>query len=254
MSTWRAVQESHFEDIVVSRAPGSPASIDTLFQPVVSLETRETVAYRAVNRPPRGSAFGSMQEILDHAEAGGRMLELDRALRRASVLNAARAGLTAPFGVLVSIQPESFRAGVALEGGGAGPALVVELSARALLASAGDLVSTIDRARDLGLAIGISIDGLRAEPAALALLPLLDPDVVTLDVSIIEPQPTGRPTVVIAEGIETEQQLLAARALGATHGRGLLFGPPERLPNASAGAASAATTIAGLPVPPRVSG
>ena len=50
---------------------------------------------------------------------------------------------------------------------------------------------------------------------------------------------------VIAEGIETERQLVMARALGATHGQGRLFGRPERM--AMAGGALAG--IAGLPVP-----
>jgi EAL domain-containing protein (putative c-di-GMP-specific phosphodiesterase class I) len=83
-----------------------------------------------------------------------------------------------------------------------------------------------------------------ADPASLALLPLLAPDLIKLDMALIRERPgqhaarvmsavaahaerTG--AVVLAEGVETEQHRVTARALGATYGQGAA-GADEHLP------------------------
>ncbi len=72
-------------------------------------------------------------------------------------------------------------------------------------------------------------------------MPLLRPDVIKLDLRLVQRQPdaeiaeivnavntqaerTG--AIVLAEGIETDEHLATARALGATLGQGWLFGRP----------------------------
>jgi EAL domain-containing protein (putative c-di-GMP-specific phosphodiesterase class I) len=260
-----SVQLGHFAAIVRENAAAQPATLDTWFQPVVSLDTLAPVAYEALSRPPRGSAFGSVQELFDHARSTGQLPELDRACWKASTTAAVRYGFGTPFSVLVNIEPESFGAGLALSGGGAagapaGPVAVVprviELTERALLAAPGELPAMIDRVRALGHAI--ALDDLGADPASLALLPLIDPDVVKLDLRLIQERPDSevarimsalnthlarRPVPVIAEGIETERQLVTARALGATHAQGWLFGRPGPAP-----APAVTGALAGLPV------
>jgi hypothetical protein len=97
----------------------------------------------------------------------------------------------------------------------------------------------VDRVRALGW--GIALDDVGVEPASLALLPLVRPDVVKLDASVVQ-RPPGRRTaalfsavaaesertgaVVLAEGIETPEHLAAAEAVGAHLGQGWLFGRP----------------------------
>jgi hypothetical protein len=80
-------------------------------------------------------------------------------------------------------------------------------------------------------------------------MPLLRPDVVKLDLSLVQERPgpaiaeimnavnayaesTG--ALVLAEGIEDGRHLGMARALGATLGQGWLFGRPDDLPAAPA--------------------
>ena len=78
-------------------------------------------------------------------------------------------------------------------------------------------------------------------------MPLLRPDVVKLDLSLVQQRPTAAiaeimnavnayaertGALVLAEGIETERHLAAARALGATLGQGWLFGRPTATPHA----------------------
>jgi DICT domain-containing protein len=75
-------------------------------------------------------------------------------------------------------------------------------------------------------------------------MPLLRPDVIKLDLRLVQDQPTTEVAeivnavnaqrertgaIVLAEGIETEEHLATARALGATVGQGWLFGRPGPL-------------------------
>ena len=98
----------------------------------------------------------------------------------------------------------------------------------------------------------MAVDDVGADSMSLAFLPLLRPDVVKLDLRLVQERPgpaiaeimnavnahaerTG--AVVLAEGIETEEHLVMARALGATLGQGWLFGRPG--PGAAPGCAPA---------------
>ena len=76
-------------------------------------------------------------------------------------------------------------------------------------------------------------------------MPLLRPDVIKLDRSVVQ-EPTSPAAIavayavraeanrtgalILAEGIETDQHLAAASALGATLGQGWLLGRPDALP------------------------
>ena len=75
-------------------------------------------------------------------------------------------------------------------------------------------------------------------------MPLLRPDVIKLDLRLVQAQPTPEiaaiagavgaqaertGATVLGEGIETEEQAQYARALGATLGQGYLFGRPGPL-------------------------
>ncbi|MEU4218106.1 EAL domain-containing protein [Actinoplanes sp. NPDC026623] len=88
---------------------------------------------------------------------------------------------------------------------------------------------------------GLALDDVGVDPMSLAFLPILEPEAIKLDMSLIrnshtahtgavcavvrgEAQRTG--AVVIAEGIETEADLHVARVLGARWGQGWLFGCP----------------------------
>src|SRR5205085_1452138 len=87
----------------------------------------------------------------------------------------------------------------------------------------------------------IALDDVGADDMSLAFMPLLRPDIVKLDLSLVQQRPgpavagimnavnayaerTG--ALVLAEGIENEQHLDIAKALGARLGQGYLFGRP----------------------------
>jgi hypothetical protein len=92
---------------------------------------------------------------------------------------------------------------------------------------------------------GISIDDAAATPAALALLPLVRPDVLKLDFRSVKGQLSEISKMgdgarifseqtkgtVLVQGIEDNDDVWAARLAGATFGQGWLFGRPRPLPS-----------------------
>jgi diguanylate cyclase (GGDEF)-like protein/PAS domain S-box-containing protein len=115
---------------------------------------------------------------------------------------------------------------------------VVELTERALTHQPARLLRYGDSVRDRGNLI--AIDDLGADPHSLALVPLIKPDVLKLDLALVQgTSPSAGVTaaaaweyadrtgaVVLAEGIETEEHLSRALALGAVWGQGYLFAKP----------------------------
>ena len=106
------------------------------------------------------------------------------------------------------------------------------------------------------MGIGIALDDVGADRRSLALMPFLRPDVVKLDLRLVQDRPSKQVAevhnavsahaertgaTVVAEGIETEEHLERARAMGASVGQGWLFGRPGPLP--------ATTTRRATPVP-----
>ena len=120
---------------------------------------------------------------------------------------------------------------------------MIEVTERALASHPANLLPKIEELRRHG--IGIALDDVGADPRSLALMPFLRPDVIKLDLSLIQGGRSGAVAathnavsayaertgaLVVAEGIETERHAERARAMGATVGQGWLFGRPGPLP------------------------
>ena len=226
----------------------SPGGIRSVFQPIVDLDTGAVVAYEALARGPEG-ALERPDELFAAARAAGRLAELDGACRTAAFRGAVGAGLVAPLSVFVNVEPEVLDTApldelLAIAEQAPGRLQVVlEITERALAARPAELLRTVERVRSVGW--GIAVDDVGAESLSLAFLPLLRPDVVKLDLRLVQERPgpaiaeimnavnayaerTGG--LVLAEGIETDRHLATARALGATLGQGWLFGRPAAEP------------------------
>lgn len=91
----------------------------------------------------------------------------------------------------------------------------------------------------------IAIDDVGVNPSSLALMSLIQPDIIKIDRSVVQGKPTRAAAkvvnavlaesdrtaaVIVAEGIESEDHLQAAISMGATLGQGWLFGRPGPLP------------------------
>lgn len=213
------------------------------YQPLVSLETGQVLGYEALARAGRPPL-----EMLRMARDRGCCHELDWACRAAALDGALRAGLGSTLTLLVNVEPDSdvvVPAEYASVVEAAEPALrvVLEVTERAVVQRPAELLRLVDWARGRGW--GIALDDIGMEPASLAMMPFLEPDVVKLDLRLVQQRPspeigmvmsavtaqaerTG--ALVVAEGIEDDADRQAALAMGATLGQGWLFGRPEPLP------------------------
>ncbi|MEJ2871671.1 EAL domain-containing protein [Actinomycetospora sp. OC33-EN08] len=223
-----------------------------VLQPVADVGTGEVVGVEALARGPAGPLAGP-DRLFAAARAEGRLAELDDLCRRRAVEVAAEAGLAGPFALFVNVEPEA--APVVVTPGPAtaelldrGVRIVLELTERELAADPGRLLAFAGAARAEGFRI--ALDDVGAEPASLALMPFLRPEVVKLDLSLVQGRDPGEvaqimsavaayaeqsDATVLAEGVESAEQLAVARGLGATLAQGWWVGVPRPAPELLAG-------------------
>jgi diguanylate cyclase (GGDEF)-like protein/PAS domain S-box-containing protein len=211
------------------------------FQPIVDLEDGAVVAFEALARGPEGSPLHRPDRLFAVAARAGRLGELDRACRAAAVRAGLDGGVRAPLRLFVNVEPSTLTA--ADDPVPAADALVVELTERALVDRPADVIAAVAALRARGM--GIALDDVGADRRSLAFMPFVAPDVIKLDLRLVQDNPTAEiaaivhavnaeaersGAIVLAEGIETEEHRRVALALGATHGQGWLFGRPDALP------------------------
>lgn len=220
-----------------------------LFQSVVDLRTGDVVGYEAFARGPAGTDWERPQDLLAQARTEGRLRQVDWACRVSAVqdvLAAAPSGaawrlfVNAEAEVLGSTCPEELVDD--WTGATDHVGVVVDVTERALVHGAGRLLDAVTELRRMGCEI--ALDDVGANDTSVALLPLVEPDMVKLDGSLLRPpyRRAGRSSlhaveryvertgaVLVAEGIETERDRATALALGATWGQGYLFDRPAPL-------------------------
>ena len=229
--------------------------ITPAYQPLVDLYSGHVLGYEALARGPRGE-LERPDLLFAAARREGRLADLDSACRRAAVANAYAAGLRAPSTLFVNVEPEAIGLGGHSDAADLPDEMrvVAEITERALTSRPADLLYMVESVREMG--IGIALDDVGADRRSLALMPFLRPDVVKLDLRLVQDRPSKQVAevhnavsahaertgaLVVAEGIETEEHLERARAMGASVGQGWLFGRPGPLP--------ADTSCAARPVP-----
>jgi EAL domain-containing protein (putative c-di-GMP-specific phosphodiesterase class I)/DICT domain-containing protein len=228
-----------------------------VFQPIVDLDSGGLVGYEALTRGPHGTALEAPSALFASARSLGLLGEVDRACRAAAFRGALRIGVVAPLVLFVNIEPEALDASALDELASISRAsanelqVVFEVTERNVADRPAELLRTVERIREHGWRI--ALDDVGTDNASLAFMPLLQPEVVKLDLRLVQQRP-GREAAeimhavgayaeesgarVLAEGIETDAQLAIARGLGAQLGQGWLFGKPadtlSPLPIASA--------------------
>lgn len=220
---------------------GTP--LTAVYQPVVQLETGAVLGYEALARgsqPP--------EKLLRAARDAGCCNDLDWACRTVALEGALDAGLGNTLTLFVNVEPDSDvlvppAAAEVLERAVASLRVVIEVTERAVVQRPAELLRLVDWARGRGW--GIALDDVGEDPASLAMMPFLEPDVIKLDLRLVQNRPSPEiglvmsavtaqaersGALVVAEGIEDEPDRQAALAMGATLGQGWLFGRPDALP------------------------
>ncbi|WP_375504730.1 EAL domain-containing protein [uncultured Jatrophihabitans sp.] len=221
----------------------------TVFQPIVHLASGSIAGFEALSRGPAGTQYESPLALIQAAEKAGRLGELDWLCRSRAMHAAAEAQLPETLSWLINVEP----AGLAMD---CPPHLLVmqerarldlrvilEIVERDVQGNVLDLIRATDDAR-FG-SWGVALDDVGVQEASLALLPFLRPDVVKLDMSLIQGAPheatasitaavrayaEQRGAVILAEGVETHAHEQLAKVFGATYGQGYYYGRPGPLP------------------------
>ncbi len=242
--------------------------IRAVYQPVVDMASETVVGYEALARGPAGSPFESPDMLFATARRTGRLMELEWECRAAALRGAIEADLGSRLTLFVNVEPSVVRQGMPVvheplfRTAQRKLRVVLELTERDLTRRPAELLRLVAWAREHWW--GIALDDVGAEPDSLALLPLLAPDVVKLDLSVVQ-QATPHSAAIIetvaeyvrltgatvlAEGIETEEHLARARGTGATLGQGWLFGAPGAIEAESSTTAAAVRLLDPPAAPP----
>jgi EAL domain-containing protein (putative c-di-GMP-specific phosphodiesterase class I) len=236
-----ARRERHklFEDLVLAE------DVAILYEPIVNLTTREVLGYEALVRGPWKSEFHSPDRLFQLAEETDLVFELDCLCRR-TALRGAR-GLEAGRKLFLNCLPSAihdpaFRGEVlqkTLQDLRLRPEdMVFEISERESIKNFSIFREISDHYKELGFQIALDDTGVAY--GSLEAVMELSPDFIKVDLSLVRGIDSDPPRQellralhavagklggqIIAEGIETTEELETIQGLGIPYGQGYLFG------------------------------
>ena len=226
-------------------------ALKAVFQPIFDLGNGQPRGYEGLIRPQPGSGFSDPSELFAAAEAVGRTVELDLACLATSI--SAFSALKLPGSLALNLSPRTLEADhfsvhsllQLLKRHDVAPSRVVlEMTEREAVEDMDRLVRAVESCRAAGMRI--AADDVGAGNAGLRLLAQLRFDIVKIDLSLVQGgtvRATSQEVVrtlkdladrwgalVIAEGVETPEQLAFVRSLGIRAGQGYLLGRPSEDP------------------------
>ena len=226
-------------------------AIRAVFQPIYNLVTGAPRGFEGLVRPLPNSGFNDPGTMFAAAEATGRTAELDIACL--DVVMEAASRLRLPGWLTVNLSPRTLESDefsihallrMIVRHGLDPRRIVVELTEREAIEDITRLRRAVEDCRVAG--IQVAADDVGAGNAGLRLLSQLRFDIVKIDLSLVqggggqshslEIVRTLRDladrwgALVVAEGIETQQQLEVVRSLGSGAGQGYLLGRPAEQP------------------------
>lgn len=222
-------------------------SIRTVFHPIVDLISNKIMGYEALTRGPEGTEYENPYILFDIAEETDLLFELDRLCRKKALQNAR--GLNPDHKLFLNCLPSAvldpeFRDSYLksfLEDLKINPLnVVLEVTEREAIENYDLFKEAVQYYSDLGFAI--AVDDTGAGYSSLETVVELKPQYIKLDISIVRGINKNilkqelikaimglsrqMKSVVIAEGIETEEELETLREIGIMVGQGFLFAKP----------------------------
>jgi EAL domain-containing protein (putative c-di-GMP-specific phosphodiesterase class I) len=222
-------------------------SIRTIFQPIVDFSRNEILGYEALSRGPADTEFENPYILFDAAAESDLLFELDRLCRKKSLQNAK--GLKNAHRLFVNCLPsmvldpefrdtylKSLLEDLRLNTFN----IVFEITEREAIENYELFNKAVQYYKDLGFAI--AVDDTGSGFSSLETVVELKPHYIKLDLSLvrgieknllkqelikaIQSLAVKMDSLVIAEGIETEEELNALRQIGVTVGQGYYFAKP----------------------------
>ncbi|MCU7722869.1 EAL domain-containing protein [Actinoplanes sp. KI2] len=246
MGTPRPTDGATIEKIVEQRL------LTAEFQPVVNLANRNVIGFEALARGPVDTAFASPAAMLTAAAAKELLTELDMVARAVAADAVLKAELPEETLLFVNALPQGLLADApddiadVLRRALRRYTIVTEIDEAVLTGDPLMALAAANRVRALG--VRVAIDNFGASTDALALLPLLAPDVIKLDMGLLSHAPNAHAAMVldavsgyrqatgalvVAQGVEHDHQMPFAGGLGAGLGQGYLFGAAATVPQLS---------------------
>jgi len=223
-------------------------ALQPLFQPILSLADAQIIGYEALIRGPSDSPLHSPIQLFKAAVACKALEQLEMLCRELSIQAFARSGVAGklflnvnPLLLLTADHPSGLTKKM-LQQAGLDPArVVIEISEQYQVEDATLLIKAVHHYRQLGFSI--AIDDLGSGFSGLKLWSELQPDIVKIDryfISEVHRDPTKKAFVqniirlakatgalIVAEGVETQEELMLCRELGADLAQGYLLGKPQ---------------------------
>ena len=226
----------------------SPSMLRAVYQPIVDLASGRVIGYEGLVRPRPESGFESAAPLFEAAEISGKTVELDRACLE--VVSRGARDVPGSCYVAMNISPRTmeapeFNARIlldTLEAAGLAPERVVlELTEREAVEDVGRLRRNLRNCQAAG--VRVAADDVGAGNAGLRLLSQVQFDIVKIDLSLVHDGVMYQPSLavlraltelasswgaaVIAEGVETADQLALVSELGMTAAQGYLLATPS---------------------------
>jgi len=240
-----AVLRAHLFDILTRR------QLSALFQPIIHMQSGEIIAYEGLIRGPSDSPLHAPMNLFKVARANGLTVEVEHLCRRVVLERFAELGL--PGKLFLNVSPECLlqrdaRHGETLEyihQIGINPdRVIIELTENQPTYDYELMRDAVLHYRNMGFQI--AIDDLGEGFSSLRLWSELRPEYVKIDmhfiqginhdpvklqfVRSIQEIADKSDTLVIAEGIETQAELLVLRDVGVAFGQGYHLGRPHAQP------------------------
>ncbi len=239
-------EQARAEKVETVRLAMSTSSPRIVYQPIYHLRTGTIAGMECLSRFDTFHA-SSPHRMFDLAEEVGLRQDLELAAIARAVRTLDRFPPRIYFGLNCS--PQTIVSGAvdeALDGTDL-HRLVIEITEHAIVPDYDSLIRALGPLRTKGLRV--AIDDAGAGYASMRHIVSLQPDFIKLDMSLtrsVDKDPTRRAlaraltsfsreigSVIIAEGIETKEELDLLRALGVDTGQGFLLGRPAPLDVAS---------------------
>lgn len=223
-------------------------SLQTVYQAIIDLDTGKAVAYEALNRFQESR---NAREVFDD----GASQDADPALE-ALALSHAVVAWTRSEPLALNLSGAALLSDHTLQ---ALPddlsGIIIEIADRDFDEGRPDLLPILTRLRARGARV--AVDDVRREVSAVERIVRLRPDIVKCDLPLVRglhteirnqtlvralvAYATTSGSTVCAEGVETEEECNALRALGVSLAQGFLFGRPGPMPDSWAPTESATT-------------